>query len=267
MSGAISEARYIYSIVRTAEKEEAEKEDLGDIGIEKNSVFTVPYRDIAAVVHSCQPQAYETSDQKIAEEWIIEHSYVIDHSMKMFGSVLPFSFDVILKGDDRAIKQWLEKNYSVFYRNLEKIRGKAEYGVQIYYNYDDLAGKIKEEDDVLKEMTSRVEVESKGKAYLLQKKMNQRLKSLVAQKSASLAEKSLAKISFLVEEIKIDEKKRIPDEYRDLSLLASYACLVRDDKVSILGEMLDEINHLEGFRVRFTGPWAAFSFVDRQELS
>lgn len=262
MSEAVSEARYIYSIAMTAKKE-----DLGDIGIEKKSVFTIPYKDIAAVVHSCQPLAYETHDQKVAEEWIIEHSYVIDHSMKKFGSVLPFSFDVILKGDDNAIQQWLEKNYSIFHKNLEKIWQKAEYGVQIYYNYDDLARKISDEDDGLKEMISRVAVESKGKAYLLQKKINQRLKSLVTQKSASLAEKSLAKISSLVEEMKLDEKKRIPDDYRDLSLLASYACLVRDDKVSILGEALDEINHLEGFRVRFTGPWAPFSFVDRQELS
>lgn len=262
MSLEVSEARYIYSIARTAEKE-----NLGDIGIEKNPVFTVPYKDIAAVVHCCPPQAYETKDQKVAEEWIIEHSYVIDHSMKRFGSVLPFSFDVILKGDDLAIQQWLEKNYSVFHRNLEKISEKAEYGVQIYYNYDDLARKIKDDDFELKQMASRIEVESKGKAYLLQKKMNQRLKSLVVQKSASIAEKSLEKIRFLVEEMKIDEKKRIPDEYRDLSLLSSYACLVRNDKVKTLGEVLDEINHLEGFRVRFTGPWAAFSFVDRQEPS
>jgi hypothetical protein len=65
---------------------------------------------------------------------------VIDQAMKKFGSVLPFSFDVILKGDDSAIAMWLDKNYKILRENIENVQGKAEYTIQIYYDYDDLAG-------------------------------------------------------------------------------------------------------------------------------
>ena len=109
------EARYIYCIIHSAAGIE-QKEDLGEIGIEKQAVYTIPYKDIAAVVHSCQPRPYDTKDRKLAEEWILEHSYVIDHAMKKFGSVLPFSFDVILKGTTLQ-SMWLGKNYKTLREN------------------------------------------------------------------------------------------------------------------------------------------------------
>jgi Gas vesicle synthesis protein GvpL/GvpF len=131
------EARYIYSIAKMGTRV-----SLGEIGIEKTEVFTIPYKDIAAVVHSCQPLAYDTKDKALAEEWVLAHSYVIDQAVKKFGSVLPFSFDVILKGEDSAILEWLGKNYSLLLQDLEKVKGKAEYTIQIYYDYDALASRV-----------------------------------------------------------------------------------------------------------------------------
>jgi hypothetical protein len=72
------EARYIYSIAKMGTRV-----SLGEIGIEKTEVFTIPYKDIAAVVHSCQPLAYDTLDKAQAEEWVLSHSYVIDQAMRV----------------------------------------------------------------------------------------------------------------------------------------------------------------------------------------
>ncbi len=256
------EARYIYSIARIGTRV-----NLGEIGIEKTEVFTIPYKDIAAVVHSCQPLAYDTKDRLLAEEWVLAHSYVIDHAMKKFGAVLPFSFDVILKGDDSAILEWLGKNYSLLAEDLEKVKGKAEYTIQIYYDYDDLAARIMKNDAKLMDLKGQIEKESRGRAYLLQKKLDQLLKTLVYSEAASLVDKSLTAIKSQVDELKTDGKRWTPDNYKGLKLLASYSCLVRDDMAARLGETLDEVNRMEGFRVRFTGPWPAFSFVNCRELS
>jgi hypothetical protein len=256
------EARYIYSIAKMGTRV-----SMGEIGIEKTEVFTIPYKDIAAVVHSCQPMAYDTKERERAEEWVLAHSYVIDHAMKMFGSVLPFSFDVILKGDDSAILEWLSKNYSLLYQDLENVKGKAEYTIQVYYDYDDLASRILKSDAKLMELKCQIERECKGKAYLLGKKLDQKLKALVSIEAASLLDKSLTDIKSQVDDLKMDGKRWTPDNYKGLSLLASYTCLVRDDAAARLGETLDEINCMEGFRVRFTGPWPAFSFVNCKELS
>jgi hypothetical protein len=251
------EARYIYSIARTGKREV-----LGEIGIDKRAVYTVPHKDISAVVHACEPKPYDTRDKSQAEGWVLEHSYVIDQATKRFGSVLPISFDVILRGDDSLIKEWLARNYEHLHRELEGVAGKAEYTIQIYYDYNELASKVLSRTPELNDLHSRIEKESKGKAYLLSKKLDQRLKSLVASEAKCQAERYVSSISSQVEELIADSKSAwTPDGCQNLHLLASYTCLVSQDKVEGLGETLDQINCLEGFSVRFTGPWAPFSFV------
>ncbi len=243
------------------------KEDLGQIGIEKNSVFAINCHDLTALVHSCPPKAYDTRDQAVAEAWIIEHSFVIDQAMKKFPSVLPFSFDVILKGDDTAVAQWLERNREALDRDLERLEGRAEYGIQIYYDNNRLTESILAGEPELQSLKSRIDRESRGKAYLLQKKLDQTVKALAAKRAAELAASTLAEIKSLSDELKVDEKRRKPEAFKALTLLASYTCLVKSEAVEAIGKKLDEINRLEGFTVRFTGPWAPFSFVSCRELS
>ncbi|VVB69785.1 Gas vesicle synthesis protein GvpL/GvpF [uncultured archaeon] len=256
------EARYIYSVARTDLKE-----NLGDIGIGKETVYTIPHRGIAALVHSCWPLAYNTKDKALAEEWIIEHSYVIDQATKRFGAVLPFSFDVIIKGDDAVIEQWLIRNYKHLLGALESVEGSAEYTIQIYYDHDDLSARVLESDAELNALKGQIEKESKGKAYFLQKKLDQKLKSRVSSQAENLAAKYLLKIKSLVKELKAEGNKWMPEDYKRLKLLASYSCLVSDDRVAELGEILEEIDRMQGFKVRFTGPWAPFSFASIQELA
>ncbi len=259
----VEEARYLYSIAKTDQRVH-----LGEIGIEKKTVYTVPHMEIAAVVHSCEPKPYDTKDKIRAEEWILEHSYVIDQATRRFGSVLPFSFDVILPGDDAQIKGWLGRNYKLLLEELKGVQDKAEYTVQIYYDYDDLQSKILNGNPELQDLQRQMEIESKGKAYLLSKKLDQRLKELVSSEEGRLANRYLPRLHRLVDELIIDGKRSwIPEDCRDLKRLASYSCLVRQENVEGLGEILDEINSQDGFRVRFTGPWAPFSFVKLGDLA
>jgi hypothetical protein len=70
----------------------------------------------------------------------------------------------------------------------------------------------------------------------------------------------------LVKELKVSGRTSwTPEKYKEKKLLATYSCLVSDEAVKKLGEVLEEINCKEGFFVRFTGPWAPFSFVRLQE--
>ncbi len=255
------DARYLYSIVKTESQEH-----LGDIGIEDNTVYTIPYKDIAAVVHCCQPLPYETKDKTLAEGWVLEHSYVIDQATKRYGTVLPFSFDVIVRGDDSVVKDWLRRNYKALARDLKKVKGKAEYTIQIYYNYDDFTAGIICADKELNDLWKKIEREPKGKAYLLRRNLDLRLKDLSSREADRLSNQFCSRIRPLVEELKVDGKRsQKPDKFRDKELMVSCSCLISDDNVDMLGKVLDEIQTQEGFIVRFTGPWAPFSFVNLLE--
>lgn len=258
----MDDARYLYSVVRTRVGEK-----FGDIGIEDEAVYTIPCRDIAAVVHRCQPKPYETDDRNEAEGWILEHSYVIDQVTKQFGTVLPFAFDIIIRGDDSTVENWLKENYESLDGNLRRVHGKSEYLIQIFCSHENLTARALSADHELEALQTKIDQQPRGKAYLLQRRLDLKLKDLASKEASRLKDQFCSRISPLVDEMKIDGKKtHIPDKYRDLELLACCSCLVCEDNVGRLGEVLDEIQEKEGFAVRFTGPWAPFSFMSLTEV-
>ncbi len=252
-----NEARYLYSVARTGQEGR-----LGSIGIQKNEVYVVPYKDIAAIVHACESRPYQTEDRKLAEGWVLEHSYVIDHATKMFGTVLPFSFDVIIRGDDDAVKGWLSRDYEKLAGELLRMQGTAEYSIQVYCDPACLEKIVLANNQELVDLKSRIEKEPKGKAYLLKRNLDLKMKDLAFIESGKLADQFFRKIKPLAEELKSAGKSSwTAEKYRDKKLIASFCCRVSDESVKELGELLEEINCQEGFYVRFTGPWSPFSFV------
>ena len=252
------EARYLYCIARGGEELQ-----LGNIGIEEKEVYTVSHKDIMAIVHSCSPVPYNTSDKTLAEGWVLEHSYVIDQAMKKFGTVLPFSFDVIIRGSDDVIRGWLDQNYERLMKELERLADRAEYTVQIFYDYDRYASKVLSGNCDLLSLKEKIEAQSRGKAYLLQRNLDLKLKDAVSSNVEKLAEQFGLEIGSISDEVKAEERHSfVPEKYKDKKLMASFSCLVHRDKVDLLGLALEKINCLDGLAVRFAGPWAPFSFVD-----
>lgn len=253
----IGEGRYLYCIINSGAML-----NLGSIGIEDSIVYTIPHEDIAAVVHSCKAMPYETKDNEKANGWILAHNYVIDCATKKFGTVLPFSFDAIIKGNDDTLKDWLSKSCEKFKRELERVKNKAEYSVQIFYDQEKLAEKLVNNDQELKGLKEKMEKMPKGAAYLLQRKYELKVKDAISAGIAKLASEFGGMIREHVEEMKVQEKtSQVPEKYRDKKLIAALTLLVKEDKIEKLGEVLEEINKRDGFAIRFTGPWAPFSFV------
>jgi hypothetical protein len=253
----VKEARYLYSVARTGNIAQ-----LGSIGIQENNVYIVPYKDIAAIVHACDAKPYHTEDKKLAEDWVLEHSYVIDQATKMFGTVLPFSFDVIIKGNDDVVKDWLCRDYEHLASELLRMEGAAEYSIQIYCDHAYLETLVFAKNQELGDLKNSIDKETKGKAYLQRRNLDLKLKNLTYSEAGRLADQFCSGIKPLVKELKSESRTSwTPEKYRDRKLLASYTCLVSEEAVKRLGEVLEEINCKEGFSVRFTGPWAPFSFV------
>lgn len=258
----MSEGRYMYCIVKSDNAS-----NIGDIGINDTNVYTVPYQNIAAVVHSCEAKPYETKENEKAKEWILTHCYVIDCTTKKFGTVLPFSFDVIVKGDDNTVKNWLARDYEKLKDELERVKDKAEYSVQIFHEHEKLKEKIVSRDQELKGLEKRIKKMSKGSAYLFRKQYEQKLRDAISVEISGLAKKFNSRIKEHVEEMEVEKKSlQVQEKYEGKNLIVTLSCLVHKDNVETLGEVLDEINKCDGFAVRFTGPWAPFSFVQIDEV-
>ena len=253
----VGEGRYLYCIVNGGTELE-----LGEVGIEDSRVYTVPHEDVSAVVHACPAKPYESKDEEKVKRWIFAHHYVIDQATKRFGTVLPFTFDSIVKGNDKVVKDWLGKEYPKFKRELERLKDKSEYTVQIFCDESILAGKVEEKKNEVRKLREEIKTKPRGTAYLLERRLEGIIKDLVAAEASDYSKKFLEQIKGHIDELKTENpSKQVPDKWKDKLMILNLSSLVHKNRVEELGNTLSEINKLEGFAVRFTGPWAPFSFA------
>jgi hypothetical protein len=254
----MAEARYLYCIV-----EGSEEITLGNIGIEGSSVYTIPYQDLCAVVHNCLPEPYKSEDQEKVKLWLTTHAKVVEVAWERFGTVLPLGFDTIIKGEegvasDENIKKWLKGDYENLTQKLAKLKDRAEFGVQVFWDPKIISEWVIETSPEIKKLSEEIKSKSKGLAYMYKQKLENLLKKEIEKEADRYFKVFYEQIKRCVDQIKVEKTKKNEE---DKQMLLNLSCLLFKGESKILGEELEKINHLKGFFVRFTGPWPPYSFV------
>lgn len=257
-AGSKDEARYLYCVA-----DSGAKASLGRIGLDGKEVYTIPFGDLCAVVHFCPPEPYKSENNEEVKRWVLTHEKVVEIAWERFGTVLPAGFDTIVGGEgdvtsEENIKKWLKQEYTNLKEKMNKIRGKAEYGVQIFWNPKFIGDEIVKTNEKIKNLNQEIKSKSKGMAYMVKQKLENLLKKEMEKKADLCFKDFYAGIKKCVDEIKVEKTKKT-DEKRQM--LMNLSCLVDKEKSKELGGGLERINAEEGFSVRFTGPWPPYSFV------
>lgn len=251
------DGRYLYCI---AEGNKAIS--LGNIGIGDNEVYTIPYKDLCVVVHNCPSEPYKSENEEIVKKWVIAHQNVVDKAWEEFGSVLPMGFDTIVKSGDNIsaddnLKKWLEDDYNSLKQKIDKVRGKAEFGVQICWDPKLISQKIVGENQEIKKLKEEIEAKPRGIAYMYKQKLENAIKKEMEKKADYYFKDFYSRIKKYVDDTRVEKTKKVEEG----QMLMNLSCLVYRDKTSELGKEIGKINKMDGFSVRFTGPWPPYSFV------
>ena len=252
------QGRYVYCIA-----DAGEKVSLGEIAIEEQEVHTIPYRDICDVVHSCPEQPYQSDDQKVVKAWVMTHQKVVDAAWERWGTVLPLSFDTIIRGEaaksaEPNVKDWLKREYEEFKRRIEKVRGKAEYGVQVFWNPKLVAQDLTRTSPEIRNLEEEIKTKPKGLAYMYRQKLENLIKHEMETKANECFKNFYSRIRKYTDDVRVEKTKKAEP---GLQMIMNLSCLVYRDGYTELGEELDKVNRMKGFTVRFTGPWPPYSFV------
>lgn len=251
--------RYLYCIA-----DSSEDVSFGNLGIEEEEVYSIPYIDLCAVVHNCSARPYESEDSEIVKRWVLRHQKVIETAWERFGTVIPIGFDVIIQGNanvdaEANMKNWLKNDYDNLKRKMEKIRDRAEYGVQILWDRRSAAQKASDESSEIKNLRGEIESKPRGLAYMYR----QKLESLLRKEIESLADQYFKelyeKIRPHADDIRVEKTKKTEDPERQM--LLNLSCLLPMEGSKRLGEELEKIDALDAFSVRYTGPWPPYSFL------
>jgi len=252
------EGRYLYCIA-----DSGDRVSLGPIGINGSNVYTVPYRDICAVAHQCAAEPYQSTDREVVNSWVLAHQKVVDEAWGRWGTVLPLGFDTIVMdkddvGVEENVRNWLQDNYDNLRSKIEKVRGKAEYGVQIFWEPQVIAQKLAEANPEISQLEAKIKSQPRGAAYLYKQKLENVLKRELESKAGHYFRDFYKRIRRHVDDIVVDKTK--PGD-ENTQMIMNLSCFLPRDKSAELGEELENINSIEGFLVRFTGPWPPYSFV------
>lgn len=248
--------RYLYCAVEIGRVKTFRK-----FGVDEEDVYTIPYKDISAVVHCCLPKPYHSDDPELAKKWLIQHEGVVDFFFERYDAVLPFAFDTILKGSntdaDAKVRNWLKEEYAVLKRKMEKVRGKQEFGVQIFWDSKSAADNVRKEPAIQK-VLDEIASKPRGLAYMHTQKLKDVVKKELEDKAEKYFREFYEAIRSHVDDVKIE---KIPKAEGDKQIIMNLSCLIHKSRVQELGRELDRINSMPLFSVKFTGPWPAYSFM------
>ncbi len=241
---------YVYCV---AEYSDAVPDSFGNIGIEGNEVFVVASDGICLLVHACDAKPYASKNEDEVKAWIKAHHGVIGAASTIFPAVVPFSFDVIIKGSSDTAINWLTNERDKILEKLGRIKGREEYVIQVLWEKD-ITKKYLMTKEKFRALKNEIKNMPKGMAYLHKQKLEKVLERELKELADEYFRFFYDKIKRHSDGIKIERNK-------DTTMLVNISCLVNKEKVCGLGNELEAVSNMNEFSVRFVGPFPPYSFV------
>lgn len=251
------DAFYVYGIVKFGVDL-----DLNEEGLTGKNVYLISNGKFSALVHECEEKPYIDEDPEKIKELIIAHNKILDKAMQDFEGVIPLSFNTIIKrGENSArfnLKKWLNDDEERLERIWNKVKGKKEYGIRIYYNKNKLLQECSSNKEI-KKIEKNIEGKGQGLSYLLQGKAKNKKQEIFQNRVNQLKKEFCKEIKGRVWETIINPSRIYIEEEKDL--LLGLSILVEEKKVGKIKEILEK-KEKEEFSFHLAGPFAPYSFVE-----
>lgn len=250
---------YIYCAAKEGHGEPLEVKGIGGFPIQ-----TFTHQGLLAVVQECEPKPFASEDQKLLADWLLIHQNIVDLAWERYETVIPFGFDTIIVPTDgksarQNLNEWLEKEGPDLHQKLDRLEGKAEYGVQIVWDPAVFMPKVRRQYPDVRKLEAEISAKPEGVAYLLQKKLEDLIKQHLEAMADAYFKVFYKKIRETVENIQIEKVRK---ESPPKQMIVNVSCLQNKNSIEPLGAVLEKVGGIEGFDVRFTGPWPPYSFVN-----
>lgn len=251
------QAKYLYCVAdaKTAG-------GLGPIGLEGSEVRPLIHRGLLAVVHDCPARPYDSHDEGKVRDWVLAHQRVVEAARERFGDILPCRFNTMVRGNagesaEGNLRLWMEGERPRLEAGLARVRGKAEYGVQVSWDLKAVTRRCLRTKEELRRLQDRISSLPEGAAYLHRKKLEGLLRAALSAKAEAYFQRFYDRIREVVEDVYVGRNKEM-DGGRQMIL--NLSTLVRREKAGELAGVLESIRRWKELSVSFTGPWPPYSF-------
>lgn len=246
------EGKYVYCII-----DGGEKQNFGKIGIDRTTVYMIPYNNISAVVSDTPLREYEPSEANA-----LAHEKVVEHVMQKH-TVLPLGFGNVFINEKRV--EWLlTKFYRTFRAYLRKLDGKVEMGVKVFYDLETARRNIENTNDEIKKLKEAMASEQLKKDQFSKEKLVIATTRKFAEEVSKKAYQYGVRIYEVLSKVSVDSKlmKRISDD-----MIMNGTFLVNRDKIAQFEKTLETLREEyenQGLKFQHSGPWPPYNFAHIQ---
>lgn len=238
--------KYVYCIIQSAEPV-----NFGQIGIgaEPAEVFTVHYRDLAAVVSDTALVVHDPT-----RENVLAHQGVAETVMRSY-TVIPMSFGTVFKTREDII-ELLRSAYDAFGDVLNKMQNKFEFGLKVLWDRDQIVHEIEREDENVRRLKDEI-AGQKGSTYFARMQYGR----LVDATLQSRSEQYVGEIFHALRDVAVASRTNKP--IGDKMILNAAFLVSRDAEAGFDARVKEIGQRYEGrLTFKYTGPWPPYNFVN-----
>src|SRR4051794_18790773 len=242
----IDGGKYVYCIVRSERQR-----DFGAIGIGGGQrVFTVAYRDLAAVVSDTPIVIYDPTRENVLAHEFVNETVMREHT------VIPMSFGTVFRSEE-DVTELLRSTYQAFSDVLDKMRDKIEFGLKVLWDREKVVASLERDNDEIRRLKDEISRHTASSTYFARMQLGRLMESALEE----IGTRYVADIHDALKPAAVASRSNKPIGDR---MILNAAFLVNRAQEDAFDERVKEVSRKydDLLTFKYSGPWPPYNFVN-----
>jgi hypothetical protein len=244
-TAVVSRGKYVYCII-----ESGDPLKFGPIGIgaEPSDVYTVHYKNLAAVVSDAPLEVLDSTRENVLAHERVNETVMREHT------VIPMSFGTIFKTREDIV-ELLRSAAEAFGDVLNKMQNKLEFGLKVLWDRDQAIREVESEDEDISRLKKEISGQ-KGPTYFARMQYGRLIDSALQSRS----ERYVADILDQLRDVSV--ASRINKPIGDKMIMNAAFLIARDHETAFDAKVKSIASRFDKLTFKYTGPWPPYNFVN-----
>src|SRR5579871_1160929 len=240
-----SRGKYVYCIIDSSEPLR-----FGPVGIgaEPSEVYTVHYKNLAAVVSDAPLEVLDSTRENVLAHERVNETVMREHT------VIPMSFGTIFKTREDIV-ELLRSAAEAFGDVLNKMQNKLEFGLKVLWDRDQAIREVENEDEDISRLKKEISGQ-KGPTYFARMQYGRLIDSALQARS----ERYVGDILDQLREVSV--ASRINKPIGDKMIMNAAFLISRDQEQAFDAKVKSIAGKFDKLTFKYTGPWPPYNFVN-----
>ncbi len=240
-----SRGKYVYCII-----EAADPLRFGPIGIgaEPSDVYTVHYKNLAAVVSDAPLEVLDSTRENVLAHERVNETVMREHT------VIPMSFGTIFKTREDIV-ELLRSAAEAFGDVLNKMQNKLEFGLKVLWDREQAIREVEAEDEDIGRLKKEISSQ-KGPTYFARMQYGRLV-------DAALQQRSERYVSGILDELRdVSVASRVNKPIGDKMIMNAAFLISREHESAFDSRVKAIASRFDKLTFKYTGPWPPYNFVN-----